>query len=395
MRRRLNDLMNQRTAQLTAAETALAAGNEADYNSAMEQVRNMNTEIQNINNLLAEQERQMSLQQPSAAEQRDLAEDRGAALMRGDAINFSAAEVRNAISVVRNQVTVGSGLLVEPTGAGSQIHDGHNAVVTSIVDQVRVVDLSGMGSFLEPYVKEEISANAGAVAALAGTARAETDPTFGVAEIKPYEVNTTSFVDRNISRMSPAAYYAKVREMAMRGLRRKVAGLIVNGDGAGSPTFFGIKVAKNKAGEAIYASEALGAAIDANTLDKLYFAYGSEEAVGANARLLLTKANLKALGMLRGTNEKRRLFEITPETPNTGIIRDGGVVIPYTLVPDVGDASLLYGDAQNFELGLFGEYSIRVDESVKAVERMTAILGDVFVGGNLIADKGFVVGSIG
>lgn len=49
----------------------------------------------------------------------------------------------------------------------------------------------------------------------------------------------------------------------------------------------------------------------------------------------------------------------------------------------------------NFEVGLFGDYTIRVDESVKAVERMYAILGDAFVGGNLVVDKGFVVGTIG
>lgn len=53
---------------------------------------------------------------------------------------------------------------------------------------------------------------------------------------------------------------------------------------------------------------------------------------------------------------------------------------------------MVYGDPMNYELGLFGDYTIRVDESVKAVERMYAILGDVMVGGNLIVDKGFVVG---
>ena len=141
----------------------------------------------------------------------------------------------------------------------------------------------------------------------------------------------------------------------------------------------------------------MGSAIDVNTLDALYFAYGSDEAMGAGARLLLTKTNLKTLGALRGTNEKRRLLEITPDAtnPNSGVIRDGGVVLPYDLVKAVGDTKILYGDPMNFEVGLFGDYSIRIDESVQAVERMYAILGDVFVGGNLIVDKGFVVGSIG
>ena len=52
---------------------------------------------------------------------------------------------------------------------------------------------------------------------------------------------------------------------------------------------------------------------------------------------------------------------------------------------------MLYGDPQNYELGLFGPMTVRMDESVKAVERMIAILGDAMVGGNLIRHNGFCV----
>ena len=55
---------------------------------------------------------------------------------------------------------------------------------------------------------------------------------------------------------------------------------------------------------------------------------------------------------------------------------------------------MAYGDPMNYELGLFGPYTVRVDESVKAVERMLTILGDAMVGGNLIVDKGFVVATL-
>lgn len=394
MRRRLIDLANQRTTALAEAEAALAAGNQADYQSAMQRVSNLNTEIQQINDLITEQDRQvMTAAEPTGGEARDMAEERGAALLRGDAINFTAQEVARA---VRNQITLGTGHLVEPTGAGTQIRDGHNAVVSSIVDQVYVTDLTGLSAYQEPYIKEDMTASSGTFKALSGTARTATDPQLRVAELKPYEVNVTTFIDRNSSRINPAAYYAKVRQMAMRALRRKVAGLIVNGDGQTSPSMYGLLNAKNKSGEAIFATTALGAAIGANTLDSLYFAYGSADSCGANGRLLLTKANLKAIGQLRGANEKQRLFTITPDmqNANTGIISDGGLVLPYTLISDIGDTKLGYGDLQNYELGLFGEYSIRIDESVKAVERMHAILGDVFVGGNLIVDKGFVVGTI-
>lgn len=396
MKQKLYDLINRRVGLLQQAEAALEADNRTEYQSLMEQITNLNGEIQQVQALVAEQERQMlAAPAPTGSEAMDMIQERTAALQRGDHVTFTANEVRRALS---NQTTLATGTIVQPTGSGAEIRDPVGNVVPSIVDRVRVVDMTGMGSFMEPYVITELDAKGGKVEESAGTARAaSTDPTFGVAEIKPYELSVTSYVDRNIARLSPASYYDKIFGMAMRALRRKLAELIVNGDDPGTPTFFGITNAKNKAAANIFAEAALGSAIDVNTLDTLYFAYGSDEAMGAGARLLLTKASLKALGQLRGANEKRRLLTITPEptNPNSGTIVDGGLVLPYDLVKAVGDTKLLYGDPMNFEVGLFGDYTIRVDESVKAVERMYAILGDAFVGGNLVVDKGFVVGTIG
>ena len=405
LRQKLMDLTNSRAQQLEKAEAALAANNQADYNSAMEAVRNLNSQIKDVQDLIQEQDRKaMETPGPTGAEARDIAEERGALLMKGDKVDFTVNEVRRA---VMNATTLATGTLVEPTGAGSTIRDPLGNGVSSIVDQVYVQDLTGMGSFMEPYVITELEANTGTVASQAGKARAATaDPTFGIAEIKPYELNVTSFVDRNISRLSPANYYEKIFGMAMRAMRRKVAGFIVNGDGETSHVMHGVKTATNKAGSAIYAAENV-TGVDINLLDTLYFAYGSSSEMGPRARLLLTKKDLKALGALRGTNEKRHLLEITPDAgnPNTGTIRDGGLVLAYTICPDLTSLSdttagaaavqtMLYGDPMNYELGLFGPYSVRVDESVKAVERMVAILGDAMVGGNLIVDKGFVVATV-
>lgn len=396
MKQKLYDLINKRAGLLQQAEDALKADNKTEYQSLMEQITNLNSEIQQVQDLVAEQDRQMlTAPAPTGSEAMDMIQERAAALQRGDDVTFTANEVRRALN---NQTTLATGTIVQPTGAGAEIRDPVGNVVPSIVDRVRVVDMTGMGSFMEPYVITELDAKGGKVEETAGTARAaSTDPTFGVAEIKPYELSVTSYVDRNIARLSPANYYNKIFGMAMRALRRKLADLIVNGDDPGTPTFFGITNAKNKAASNIFAEAALGSAIDVNTLDTLYFAYGSDETMGAGARLLLTKTSLKALGQLRGTNEKRRLLTITPDptNPNSGTIVDGGLVLPYDLVKAVGDTKLLYGDPMNFEVGLFGDYTIRVDESVKAVERMYAILGDAFVGGNLVVDKGFVVGTIG
>lgn len=391
MRRKLIDLVSQRTQALETAETALNAGKRAEYDSAMEKVTNLNGEIKTLQDLIAEKEKSFG---PSMtpAEKKDMAAERGNELLKGHAVTFDTAEVRRVI----NSVTLATGTLAEPTGAGSTVNGIPGSAVSSILDQVSVMDLTGMGNYQQPYVITELTANAGTVASLAGKARTEsTDPTFGIAEIKPYEVNTTSYVDRNLSNLTPANYYDVIYNQAMRALRRKIAGFIVNGDSESSHVFHGIKTATNKAGTAIYATSAVKA-IDVNTLDELYFAYGTDDALDPNARLLLTKKNLKALGQLRGTNEKRRLFTITPgDNGNVGTITDGGMVIPYTICSDLTDNDLLYGGAMNYLLGLFGAYSIRVDESVKAVERLLTILGDVQAGGNLVAHHGFVNATLG
>ena len=401
MRRKMNDLMAKRAGLLAEAEAAYNSGDRETYTAKMTAIGNVNTEINEVKALIDEQDRQFMAKAPDAREEAEKAQERGNALMKGGEVKFSAAEVRKA-------VTLATGTLVEPTGVGSDVRDIIGGAVSSIVDQVSVADLTGMGAYQEPYVISELTANANTVASKAGTSRpASTDPTFGVAEIKPYELTVTSFVDRNLARLTPANYYAKIYNMAMRAMRRKLATLIVNGDGETTHVMYGIKNAVNKAGTPIY-SPANVSAVDVNLLDNLYFAYGTDDALAPNARLLLTKSDLKALGQLRGTNEKQRLFAIEPDmgNPNTGIIRDGGVVIPYTICSDLTSLSgatasasgaiqtMCYGSPANYLLGLFGDFTIRVDESFKAQERLLTILGDAFVGGNLVADKGFVVATV-
>lgn len=402
-KKKLIDLANERANALADAEKALSDGHQEDYDSAMERVANLNREIERVQNLLKEQQANLDRQQPTQAEAADMAGERGEALRRGNEVKFTAQEVRRA---VMNSITVATGTLVEPTGAGSNVRDPLGNMASSIVDQVYVQDLTGLGAYMEPYVISELDAQGGKVANTAGTARAQsTDPTFGVAVIKPYELTVTTFVDRNISNLTPANYFTKIYSMAMRALRRKLAGLIVNGDGQTTPDMYGIKNATNKAGSAIYAGVDVSK-VDESLLDTLYFAYGSDAATGPAARLYLNKADLAAIGKLRNS-DKNRIFKIRPDSANanTGTIEDGGVIVPYTIAPDLTALSgstagasdiqtMVYGDPLNYELGLFGDYSIRIDESVKAVERMVAILGDVFVGGNLVVDKGFVVANL-
>lgn len=402
-KKELIDLAAQREAKISAAESALEANNKTDYDAAMTEVGNLNARISDVNALVREQTERAISKTPTPSEARDMAAERGNDLVKGNSITLSNIEVSRYL---RNSITLATGTLAEPTGVGADIRDPLGNRPSSLIEQVYVQDLTGMNSFSEPYVISEIDAKGATVASKAGKARdASTDPTFGVAVIAPYELTTTSYVDRNISRLTPVNYYQKILSMALPAMSRKTAELIVNGDGQTSSVMYGIKTAKNKAGNNIFATADV-TGVDENLLDTLFFAYGSDSMIGTGARLYLNKADLKAIGMVRNAN-KERVYKVIPDAgnPNTGRIEDGGNSIPYCIVPGLtalsastkGSAAIqtmVYGDPMNYELGLFGGYTIRVDESIKGVERMLTILGDAMIGGNLIVDKGFVVATL-
>lgn len=396
----LIDLRARHKAQVEAAETAKAAGNAEEFGKALKAAQDLSVQIGETEELVKQQEIAAAEQKAvgeTDAEKKDKALDRGEKLLKGDKVNYTVPELLAELK----STTLASGTLAKPTGIG-QMHDAIGNIVTSLIDQVRVVALPGFGQILEPIEVSDMAAQSGAVASLAGTARTASDPTFTYAKIAPVEVDVTSFVDKNLKRLTPVDYEARIRGMALRALRRKIASFIMAGDGAVTPAMYGMKNAVDYNGTALYASLS-ATSIAADLLTDVVFAYGGNDSVGSAARLFLNKKDLCAIGKLRGSNEKKRLFEILFEgNGNTGRIVDGGTSIPFTIDSNLTALSetsqgaaavqtMVYADPMNYELVLFGDYSVRVDESVKAVERMDAILGDAFVGGNLVVKNGAVV----
>lgn len=399
LRRKFMELMNQRAQHIQAAEAALEANNQDTYNAEMQAAVAMNSEIQQLQNLIAEQDRFAPHPQGGNHVDPDMS-DFAQQLQNGGTAVIPVADVRRAFRQPENAITLATGTLASPTQAGSDVREGFERFISSVIDQVSVVDLTGTSGIEEPYVVEDMEADSGTVESKAGTARTDSDPVFAKAEIRPYEVSVTTYVDRNLSSLTPANYAERIRGMALRALRRKVAQLISNGDGAVSPKFFGFKTAKNMDGEAIYKEIELSD-IDENTLTDIVFSYGGDEIVAGGARLYLSKKDLHAFGSLRRT-DKERLYDITqdPGNPNCGTIKDGGLIVNYTInssmaslsdSANAGKQTMCYGNPANYELGLFGGYSIRVDESCKADKRLNTILGDVMAGGNLVVHHGMVV----
>lgn len=291
-------------------------------------------------------------------------------------------------------VLVSSGNIATPTGVGG-INDSFNAV-SSIVDQVTVEDCNGMGAYEVAY---EVGTPEASITT-EGSAVTEGDPVFKYAEIKPVSVDVITYVSKKIRKLTPLQYEEKIKNAALNALRRKVGQLIVNGTGSSQP--YGIVSAKNNKAEAICKEvEMTVGVIDETTLRKIVMNYGGDENVGANAVLYLNKSDLMAFGDVRGTNEKLPVYEITPDgsNPNTGTIKDGGLVVPYCInsgcgalaTAKAGSYTMVYGDPLNYTLGLFGNYEVTVSEDFKFNTKQLAILGEVEVGGNVCVHDGFVV----
>ena len=387
-RARLNDLKSQRAAILESAEKELNAGNTAEYKSLLTKAQAMNAQIEDLNSLVTEYDRYDIAHAPTFGnEPRDM-KAMGEHLLAGERVKFDPQDVKKAL--ITNSTTF-SGSLVTPTGGSSQINDGPAAQVSTLIDQVRVENLAGMSAYEESYVKSIQEASDGSLTTVSGTARTASDPVWRKAKLIAHEAQVTSFVDRNLSNLSPAAYAAKIQGFALKALRKKINNLICNGDSLGTHEMYGIINAKNTDSESIVSTVAEVTAIDADTLRTLVFGYGGDEEVSSQARLILSKQGLDAFGKIKlGTGDDRKLYRIT-QNGNTGTIEEGGLIVPYTICSAIGDNTIAYGDPLAYLLALFGAYSIRVDESVKAVERMNAVLGDALVGGNVTVDKGFSI----
>lgn len=271
---------------------------------------------------------------------------------------------------------VSSGKLATPTGVKETINELPNEV-SSIIDMVDVQDCAGMAANQIPY---EYTAPVGGVT-VEGETYNEGDTVYDFVETKPTKVTTISYISEESRKLTPVQYEAKVKKNALNALRKKVSGIVVD---------------KLKASPLCVAKDDL-TAFDASTLRKIALIYGGDESVQGAAVLLLNKNALVALGDVRGTNEKKAIYEITPNdaNPNIGIIKEGGLSVKYVLNANLADNVLIYGQALKFELDLFSDYEIKVSEDFKFDKGLLAIRGSVMLDGAVAFKDGFIVATIG
>ena len=278
---------------------------------------------------------------------------------------------------------ISSGQLAQPTEV-TGINDIPGAKVSSIIDLVKVVNCTGMGTYRVALTTGDADAageqtEGEAAGNLSGHA-------FDFVDIKPTSFAVIDFISKQAKKQTPLNYSAKVHSQAMLALRKRAAAVVTEA---------------LKTSEINDTVEGTAGKIEAGTLRKLALAYGGDESIIGGAVLFLNKADLIAFGDVRGTNEKKAIYEITPDSgnPNTGIIKEGGLSVRYCInsgltacssAAEGTGATMFYGAPQCLELGLFSDYEIKVSEDFAINKLMDTIVGDVELGAGVTVKNGFV-----
>ena len=401
---RLTSLLDSKKEQREALNGQLIASDSKEERAAIgETLRALANEIGEVEKLLADADKPAEGQPEGAAEgerfkvseayemrngKAETPEARAEAFARSNRMTLTNKEARAAL-------TVAGGKVAQPVGV-----DGINGLfpgVSSIVDLVKIVDASGMGGGYK--VAYQVTDSAASTKTEGATAATESEPTFDILTITASDRALVSYISNKVRKQSPLTYEDKVRESAMTALRKFASAAIVDALKASTITeIYNIPTTGSTTKTGV---------LGADFLRKITLLYGGDEAVAGSAVLMLNKADLIALGDIRGTNEKKPVFDIEPDAqnPNTGIIKDGGLAVRYIINSNCAALSgttqttadikgIFYGNPKAIELALFSDYEVRTSEDYKFAEDMLAIRGTVSLGAGMAVYKGFVVAQL-
>lgn len=271
-------------------------------------------------------------------------------------------------------VLVSSGTIATPTEVDG-INENGFAGVSSIIDLVKVVNCEGMGKNRVAYTKTDATA----AAQTEGESAGGTGTTFGFVDISAESIAILDAISKQTKKQSPLQYEAKVKEKAMLALRKEAS-----------------RIVTEKALASTLVTALTVSALDEHAVREIVLNYGGDEGVDGAAYLFLNKKDLVKLGKVRGTGEKKAVFEIIPDAnPNTGTIKDGGTIVKYCLNKNLAEGTMLYGQPKNIELDLFSNYEIAVSEDFYFDKLMDAIRGDVELGADVIAQGGMIKVTVG
>lgn len=324
---------------------------------------------------IIEQKRMQALSAFNSADGVDLkgdeeAEKRASSLVSTGKTVITRKEQRAAL--------LSSGKIAKPTAVDG-IYDNTEGEL-GILSEVVVKNYAQNETVAHAYKKT----NATASTHTEGSAPTESENTYGVIKVQPTAVSLISYISRAIKRLTPLEYDAEVRSSATNALRTAAEEFIIGKIPTCADTD------SNKLATAVTLKET---AIGEKTLRNIVLGYKPGKRFNGIATLFLTRDNLIAFGDVRGTNEKKPVYEIIPDANNAGgLIKDSGLTVRYKIVDSL--TNMLYGYLRAFELDTFGDFEVTVSEDYKFAEGLLAVRGEAWFGGSLTVSGAFEVISL-
>ena len=278
--------------------------------------------------------------------------------------------VRTGHMTMETRALLASGTIAKPTKVGGV--NGLAAVASDIVDDVHAFPLEGNGAWKAAYKKT----NAVAADHTEGQAYGGTASTYDYVEINPSEWGILDEISKQVRKQSPLDYQGAIEEAAVSALRDKASAKIL------------AAVLASSLKQAIFSR-----ALDKDFLRSTILGFRPIKGKGA-CKLYLTQADLATLGAVRGTNEKKALYEITfaDETNTSGTIKEGGMAASFRILDGLTNGTQLYGQPGTIDMPMWGNYEVNTDEHGDYFKRgMIGILGTQTAGADLVALNGMQV----
>lgn len=335
-----------------------------DVDALLEEVRGLNKEAEEIrkqNSKMEELRKGVSANTAAALRQAARTEQSADEKRAMEFVKTGKMEIRQLLS---------TGTIAKPTKVGGI--SGLAAVASGIVDDVNAIQLTGTGAWIAAYKATE----AAAADVTDGSAVAGTASTYNYVTINPGEWGVLDEISKQVKKMSPLDYEGAIKDAALIALRAKASAKIVAAIQASA-----LAEARN------------GIALDATYLRKLRLKFRAIEGKG-DVKLYITQNDLSTLGDVRGTNEKKAVFEITFDdgSVTSGVIKDGGLAVPFRVDDNLTDGTQLFGQPGAVDMPMWDGYSVETDEGGDYFKRnMIGIRGLQTANADLVAFHGMQV----
>lgn len=247
---------------------------------------------------------------------------------------------------------------------------------SGIVDDVHAVALTGVGSWQVAYKKTD----AAAAAVTDGQAVGGSASTYDYVTINPAEWGVLDEISKQVAKLTPLGYQQAIERSAIIALRKFAADKIV------------AAVQASTLAEKLYSK-----ALDANYLRSLRLGFRAIEGLG-NIVLYINQADLATLGSVRGTNEKRALYDIKFDdgASTSGTIQEGGISVRFRVLDSLTTGIQLFGQPGAVDMPMWDNYAVETDEGGDYFKRnMIGIRGLQTANADLVAWHGMQIVSQG